>query len=108
MPRFITNQSDLLSELLKTYIPNSKRLDFLTGYFYFSGFYSIHREIAGRDLRILVGMEADVTVQHAIREYADTVQGPSSNLKTRQAYFETTQKIINQADMADTKEGEDA
>ncbi|MDR2446452.1 MAG: phospholipase D-like domain-containing protein, partial [Treponema sp.] len=108
MPRFITNQSDLLSELLKTYIPNSKRLDFLVGYFYFSGFYSIYREIAGRDLRILIGMEADVTVQHAIREYADTVQGPSSNLKTRQAFYETTQKIINQADIADTKEGEDA
>ncbi|MDR2028669.1 MAG: hypothetical protein LBP93_03930, partial [Treponema sp.] len=87
MSRFITNQNDLLSELLKIYIPTSNPLDFLVGYFYFSGFYSIYREIAGRDLRILVGMEADVTVQHAIREYADTVQNgaASSNLKTRQA-----------------------
>jgi hypothetical protein len=110
MSGFITNQSDLLSELPKTYIPNSKRLDFPVDYFYFSGFYSIYKEIAGRDLRILVGMEADVTVQHAIREYADMVHNgkPSSNLKIRQTFYEIIKKIINQADIADTKEGEDA
>ncbi|MDR1219621.1 MAG: phospholipase D-like domain-containing protein, partial [Treponema sp.] len=108
--RFITNQQDLLSELLKTYIPNSNRLDFLVGYFYFSGFYSIYKEIADRKLRILVGMEAEVTVSHIIREYADMVQDGKipSNLKIRQAFYETTKKIINQADMIDTKEGEDA
>jgi superfamily II DNA or RNA helicase len=108
--RFITNQHDLLSELLKTYIPNSKQLDFLVGYFYFSGFYSIYKEIAERKLRILVGMEADVTVSHIIREFADMVQdGKSlSNLKIRQMFYETIKKIINQADIADTKEGEDA
>jgi hypothetical protein len=97
-------------ELLKTYIPNSKQLDFLVGYFYFSSFYSIYREIAERDLRILIGMEADVTVQYAVREYADTLQDNTapSNLKIRQTFYETTQKIINQADIADTKEGADA
>jgi hypothetical protein len=108
--RFITNQTDLLSELLKTYIPNSKELDFLTGYFYFSGYYSIYKEIAGRKLRILVGMEADVTVSYAIREYADMVQDGKipSNLKIRQNYYETVKKITNQADAIDTKEGEAA
>ncbi|MDR2343934.1 MAG: hypothetical protein LBD86_05325 [Spirochaetaceae bacterium] len=97
MPGFITNQSDLFSELLKTYIPNSKQLDFLVGYFYFSGFYGIYKEIAERDVRIPVGMEADVTVQHAVREYADTVQAGAvpSNLKIRQIFYETTKKIIN-------------
>jgi superfamily II DNA or RNA helicase len=108
--RFITNQQDLLSELLKTYIPNSKQLDFLVGYFYFSGFYSIYKEIARQQIRILVGMEADVTVSHIIREFADMVQDGKipSNLKIRQAFYETTKKIINQADIVDSKEGEDA
>jgi superfamily II DNA or RNA helicase len=110
MARFITNQHDLLSELLKIYIPNSNELDFLVGYFYFSGFYSIYKEIAERNLRILVGMEADVTVSHIIREYADMVQDGKipSSLKIRQTYYETIKKIINQADITDTKEGEDA
>jgi superfamily II DNA or RNA helicase len=55
-------------------------------------------------------MEADVTVQHAVREYADTLQDNTapSNLKIRQTFYETTQKIINQADIVDTKEGADA
>ncbi|MDR0628206.1 MAG: phospholipase D-like domain-containing protein, partial [Treponema sp.] len=110
MARFITNQKQLLKDLLETYIPGSKQLDFLVGYFYFSGFYSIYKEIAGRNLRILVGMEADVTVSHIIREYADMIQGgnPPSNLKIRQTFYETVKKIINQADITDTKEGEDA
>ncbi|MDR1229901.1 MAG: phospholipase D-like domain-containing protein, partial [Spirochaetaceae bacterium] len=110
MARFITNQHDLLSELLKTYIPASKQLDFLVGFFYFSGFYRIYKEISDRKLRILVGMEADVTVSHIIREYADMGQdgGIPSNLKIRQAFYETAKKIVNQADIVDTKEGEDA
>jgi superfamily II DNA or RNA helicase len=110
MNRFITNQDQLLKDLLETYIPGSKQLDFLVGYFYFSGFYSIYKEIADRKLRILVGMEADVTVSHVIREFADMDQDGKtpSNLKIRQVFYETTKKIINQADMIDTKEGEDA
>jgi hypothetical protein len=48
MARFITNQDKLLSELLETYIPHSKQLDFLIGYFYFSGFFRIYKEIGER------------------------------------------------------------
>jgi superfamily II DNA or RNA helicase len=79
------------------------------GYFCFSGFYSIYKEIAERKLRVLVGMEADVTVSHIVREFADMVPdgAPPANLKIRQAFYETTKKIINQADITDTKEGED-
>jgi hypothetical protein len=106
MARFITNQDKLFSELLETYIPHSKQLDFLVGYFYFSGFYRIYKEIGERKLRILVGMEADVTVNHAIREWADLDSDkPSaglSRLKTRQVFQETTKNIINQADIPDT------
>jgi hypothetical protein len=106
--RFITNQNDLLSELLKTYIPNSKQLDFLVGYFYFSSFYAIYKEIEDRYVRILAGMEADVTISHIVREYADitqTVTG-TSNQKIRQGYYDIVKKIINQADIVDTREGE--
>ncbi|MDR2729264.1 MAG: phospholipase D-like domain-containing protein, partial [Chitinispirillales bacterium] len=112
MARFITNQETLLSELLESYIPNSKQLDFLVGYFYFSGFYGIHKEIKDKKLRILVGMEADVTVHHAVREWIDqdsdkTVSSPSIE-KIQQKYHENTRKIINEADVTDTKEGEDS
>jgi hypothetical protein len=62
------NQETFLSDLLKTYIPHSKQLDFLVGYFYFSGFERIYEKINGRKMRILVGMEADVDAYGCIRE----------------------------------------
>ena len=112
MARFITNQDKLLSELLGTSIPHSKQLDFLVGYFYFSGFYSIYKEIKERKLRILVGMEADVTVHNAVREWVEQESGkPNSSRsieKIQQWYLENTKNIINKADIVDTKEGEDS
>jgi superfamily II DNA or RNA helicase len=53
-------------------------------------------------------MEADVTISHIVREYADITQTGTgtSNQKIRQSYYEIVKKIINQADIADTKEGE--
>jgi superfamily II DNA or RNA helicase len=112
LPRFITNQDKLLSEILGKYIPNSKQLDFLVGYFYFSGFNGIYKEIKDKKLRILVGMEADVTIHHAIREWVD--HDPNKNSfylsieKIQQQFNENTINIINKADIADTKEGEEA
>ena len=112
MHRFITNQEKLLSELLGDYIPNSKQLDFLVGYFYFSGFYEISKQIKDKNIRILVGMEADVTVNHVIREWIDQDSDKSqmsiSILKEQQRYLENITKIINQADVIDTKEGFDS
>ncbi|MDR2717068.1 MAG: phospholipase D-like domain-containing protein, partial [Treponema sp.] len=112
MARFITNQEKLLSEILGTSIPHSKQLDFLVGYFYFSGFYGIYKEIKEKNLRILVGMEADVTVNHLIREWIDIDNGKSdfyqSIQKIQKRYKENVKRIINEADMTDSKEGEDS
>ena len=110
MPRFITNQNKLLSELLSSYIPQSKQLDFLVGYFYFSGFHSIYKNITDKNLRILIGMEADVTVHHAIREWAELDTSKLSSIKSihkeQQLYLENVNKIINHAEITDTQEGE--
>jgi superfamily II DNA or RNA helicase len=112
LPRFITNQNRLLAEILETYIPHSKQLDFLVGYFFFSGFNGIYKEIKDKKLRILVGMNADVTVQNAIREWmdidSDKPNSGQSIFKIRQLYQEKTKKIINEADIADTQEGENS
>ncbi|MDR0786230.1 MAG: hypothetical protein LBE74_10215, partial [Treponema sp.] len=92
MARFITNQNQLLKDLLETYIPGSRQLDFLVGFFYFSGFTRIYNEIGGRYLRILVGMEADVDVHHAIWETVALDGGQTreqSHLKIRQRYYES-------------------
>ncbi|MDR1030387.1 MAG: phospholipase D-like domain-containing protein, partial [Treponema sp.] len=111
MARFITNQDQLLKGLLETYIPGSSRLDFLVGFFYFSGFTRIYNAIGDRNLRVLVGMEADVTIHNAVRETATLDSGKTggqSKLKTRQGYYETLKNLISRADSLDTRENEKA
>jgi SNF2 family DNA or RNA helicase len=112
LSKFITNQSELLSDLLNIYIPASKSLDFLVGYFYFSGFLSIYRSIGDKKLRILVGMDANVDVHNCIRESAlsDGERAPTnmSKLKIRHAYYESQKTIISRADSLDSKEHEQA
>jgi superfamily II DNA or RNA helicase len=104
MSRFITNQETLFKELLGTYIPHSKQLDFLVGYFFFSGFHGIYRDIGGKHLRILVGMEADVDIRNAIRLSAGLDVSPVSRLKVRQVWYESQKDIINRVDSLDTRE----
>jgi superfamily II DNA or RNA helicase len=112
LSRFITNQIELLKDLLNIYIPASKKLDFLVGYFYFSGFLSIYRSISDKKLRILVGMDADVDVHNCIHESAlsegERALTNMSKLKVRRAYYESLKKIISKADSLDTKEHEQA
>ncbi|MDR0599657.1 MAG: phospholipase D-like domain-containing protein, partial [Treponema sp.] len=111
MSRFITNQNQLFKDLLETYIPHSKQLDFLVGYFFFSGFLGIYKAIGGKKLRILVGMEADVDVRNAIRLSSgiETAASPAaSRLKIRRAWYESQKDIINKADSLDTKDSLDS
>jgi superfamily II DNA or RNA helicase len=107
LSRFITNQNLLFKELLETYIPRSKQLDFLVGYFFFSGFCGVYKEIADKPLRILVGMDADVDVCNAIRVSAsidpDNRASPASRNKIRQAWYENQKNIISKADSLDTE-----
>lgn len=58
--RFITNDGNSLTSTVKSLINTSKQLDFLVGFFYFSGFEQIYKDIKDLPLRILVGMDADV------------------------------------------------
>lgn len=67
--KFITNNETFLSNTVKNLINQSKALDFLVGFFFFSGFGQIYKEVEDIPLRILVGMDADVDVSNRIREY---------------------------------------
>ena len=51
--QFITNQDKLLSEVFNNILPSSKALYFLVGYFYFSGFEEIYKNIEDKNIKIL-------------------------------------------------------
>jgi superfamily II DNA or RNA helicase len=98
--------------LLGIYIPTSKQLDFLVGFFYFSGFIKIFRTIGDRNLRILVGMDADVDIHNCLHESSlsdgERKATDLSKIEIRCAYYENLKNIIDKADSLDTQEHENA
>ena len=67
--QFITNQDKLLSDVVNNILPSSQRLYFLVGYFYFSGFEEIYRNVKDKEVRILVGLEVERDIANTIREF---------------------------------------
>ncbi len=57
--QFITNQEKLLSDVVNNILPSTQRLYFLVGYFYFSGFQEVYKQVAEKDVRILIGLEVE-------------------------------------------------
>ena len=69
--KFLTNTSEKtsLAERIKALTKASSRLDFLVGYFFFSGFCEIRKDLIDKPLRILIGMDAQVDINNCIVEY---------------------------------------
>ncbi|MBO4440647.1 hypothetical protein J5834_00840 [bacterium] len=110
--KFITNdKSDRpLSEIIRSLTEHSSKLDFLVGYFFFSGFCEIHEQLKDKPLRILIGMDAEVDLHNCICEYTTISKGDrrEQKLAVRTRYFEKLQKIINKSDVLDEKRFKDS
>ncbi|MCH5283847.1 MAG: hypothetical protein J1E59_09385 [Treponema sp.] len=109
--KFITNKpgETPLSERVRSLTKNSARLDFLVGYFFFSGFCEVCEDLLDKPLRILVGMDADVDARNRIMEYATTSDEDTdgkSKSKIRDAFFENEKNIICKSDVLDTADFE--
>lgn len=66
---FITNQEKLLSDVVKNILPSSEKLYFLIGYFYFSGFQELYKNVDDKEIKILVGLDIEHDLANKIREY---------------------------------------
>ena len=109
--KFLTNtgKDTSLSDRVQASIKASSKLDFLVGYFFFSGFCEVYKELKDKPLRILVGMDAEVDLNNCIVEYT-TNYGSKDNIDSkltiRSKYFDNLKKIINKADVLDSAEFE--
>ena len=108
--KFITNKDGErpLSDLVRSLTRNSARLDFLVGYFFFSGFCEVCGDLLDKPLRILVGMDADVDARNRIMEYTTTPDGGNdgSNAGIRSKFFETERAVLCKSDVLDTADFE--
>ncbi|MBR6123288.1 helicase [Candidatus Saccharibacteria bacterium] len=108
MSRFITNKENGLSveETIKNVTEKSESLDFLVGYFFFSGYTLLSDSIKEKSLRILVGLDADVNAKNCIREFEEFSQQKEKESKAtiKNRFLETVEECINKTDSFDSKE----
>jgi hypothetical protein len=71
MSYFIQNSGEQsLSKIINNLLPSkTKSLDFLVGYFYFSGMEEIYRNIEDKPMRILVGLDMDHDILKKTSEF---------------------------------------
>jgi hypothetical protein len=66
--QFIANQERLLSDVINNILPSAAKPDFLVGYFCFSGFKEIYKNLDGKHVRIFVGLDVEKDIINAVRE----------------------------------------
>lgn len=111
--KFLTNTSKetMLSDRVQELTKKSSKLDFLVGYFFFSGFCEVYKDLKDKPLRILVGMDAEVDLNNCIVEYTTNLgnkKNQDSKLTIKNKYFDNLRKIINKADILDSAEFENS
>lgn len=112
----ITNTgANTLSAALKDILPNCDRVDALVGYFYFSGFRDLHRELQNKHIRILVGMDIDRKMIEKISTFKDadldshlTDERISSRAGVKENYFDVFSRVFNDTDYFDDTESQEA
>lgn len=81
---FIVNRDKFLDEVIKSVMRSSNKMDFLIGYFYFSGFDLIADSVKEKNIRILVGMDIDPHLKNKVIEF---------NYITEQDSYDSDDKI---------------
>ncbi len=87
-----------VNKIINDIIPGCKNLYFHVGYFYFSGFSLIADSIKDKNVKILVGMEADQTIQDLSK----------SKKEKRLDYYQKLSEEVDQNEILDKPEERDS
>lgn len=106
--KFITNQDELLSNVINDILPSTEKLHFLVGYFYFSGFEQLYKKITDHKIRILVGLDIEKDIFNKIKEF-EIIEGINlSRGKIRNNYYRSLVELFNDTDYFDSKDKQEA
>ncbi|MDD5770463.1 MAG: helicase-related protein [Candidatus Gracilibacteria bacterium] len=100
----ITNTDVLLSEIITNILPATSKMDILVGFFYFSGFKGIYKELINKKVRILVGMDAEISIVNS----AIKVNEVSFRTATKTDTIKQLKDIFNKTETLDNLEGLEA
>lgn len=114
----INNTNRTLQEALANASTSADRIDIAVGYFFFSGFQALVKELKDKKLRILVGLEVDPKLVPHISQYAKegdedlTRYQPrrqtTSRTALKQNYIDSLVGFMNDSDIFDSESSIDA
>lgn len=114
----IDNEKQKLQEALRNALSTVDRVDIAVGYFFFSGFEALAKELADKKVRILVGLELDPELvpqiaQLSKEEDVDLTKwqpriSTVSQTALQKNYVEALIGFINDSDIFDHKESNEA
>ncbi len=108
MAKLVTNQNEFLSEIIEKILPGSHNLYFLIGFFYFSGFEQIYKNLEEKNIKILVGLDIEKSVMNLIKEYEIKMHINQSRQSQKINFLKSITEIINDTDYFDTPEKQES
>ena len=101
---FITNKEKFLSDIINGILPKTEAVDILVGYFYFSGYMQLSEKLKDKQIRILVGLDADLHITNYIREVEAIRSKFVSRNAIKEEYYKQFVRLFNDSDFLDTAE----
>jgi SNF2 family DNA or RNA helicase len=103
------NDSQNIGEQIKQYIKRSKVLDFLVGYFYFSGFKEIYENLEDKQVKILIGMDLEKDLKNVFKEVYNFKDNKGVSRKDiKDQFYESLRFFINENDYFDSIDNQKA
>ena len=94
----ITNEEKTVTEIAEKILPMCDEVFFEVGYFYFSGFEQIYKQLKDKKVNIMIGIDYDNTIRDLSR----------SNLAIKEHYFNYVKNDINNTNIIDNQIGQDS
>lgn len=101
---FITNKDKFLSDIINGILPKTDAVDFLVGYFYYSGYVQLSENLKSKHIRILVGLDIDIQISKHVCEIENFRQKFLSRGVLKEQYYSEFVKAFNDTDFLDTAE----
>jgi len=99
--KFITNKEKVLSETISKILPTSEKIDFLVGFFYFSGFWELYKWLEDKKIRILVWMDIELEINKTLKEVYK-LQNNNINIK-KEDFINQLKNAFNRTDIFDNE-----
>lgn len=94
----INNEKETVKDIVNNILPLCDEVFFEVGYFYFSGFEQIYKQLKDKKVNIIIGIDYDQKIGKLI----------DSNLAIKDNYFSYLKDDINNTDILDQKIGQDS